>query len=233
MTRLARRMVDLKGVDLRIESTVDRREALPGADFVITTIAVGGHEAWRVDLDIPLRYGFVQTVGDSVGPGGLLWAFCHVPALVGVAKDIEELCPKLWLFNYSNPMSVLCWAVREVTSIQIVGLCHGMMHTRDFLTDYLEVARDSVQILVAGVNHLTWVTSLLVDGENGDPLLEEALEHRGLQDRPVSFKLFQIYGLFPGPSHSHVQEFYPYFVLGGVGRGSLRRKTMLLCASLP
>jgi alpha-galactosidase len=214
MTRIARRMVDVKGASLRIESTVDRREALPGSDFVITTIAVGGHEAWRADLEIPLRHGIVQTVGDSVGPGGLARAFRHVPVLAGVARDMEELCPNAWLFNYSNPMSILCRAVQKVSSIRGVGLCHGMIHTRDFLADYLEVSRNDVQILVAGVNHLTWVTSFLVGGQDGYPLLRQTLARKGPRDRPAAFKLFEIYGFFPGPGHSHVQEFYPYFVSG-------------------
>src|SRR3954471_7230848 len=105
MTRLARRIAEEGGVRLRVEGVTDRREALPGATFVTTTIAVGGVKGWEHDVRIPERYGIYQTVGDSVGPGGVFRALRHVPELVAIARDMEDLCPDAWLFNYTNPLS--------------------------------------------------------------------------------------------------------------------------------
>jgi alpha-galactosidase len=123
MARLAQRMIDQEGADTLLEKTTDRREVLAGADYVITTISVGGQAAWEKDLNIPLKVGIVQSVGDSVGPGGLSRALRHVPVILGVARDMEELCPDAILFNYTNPMSAICRAVARETSIQPTPGC--------------------------------------------------------------------------------------------------------------
>src|SRR5665811_775880 len=103
----AARLADERGVRLKVSGTFDRREALPGADFVTTTIAVGGVRGWETDVRVPEQYGVYQTVGDSVGKGGVFRAMRHVPEIVAIARDMEELCPNAWLFNYTNPMSAI------------------------------------------------------------------------------------------------------------------------------
>jgi alpha-galactosidase len=103
MTRLAERIARERGVALKIVGATDRRKVLPGATFVTTTIAVGSAKAWAKDVRIPEQYGVYQTVGDTVGPGGVFRALRHVPELVAIARDMEELCPDAWLFNYTNP----------------------------------------------------------------------------------------------------------------------------------
>src|SRR3954451_3927136 len=139
MTRLAQRMGRERGVALKIEGTTDRRKVLAGADFVTTTIAVGGVRGWEHDVRIPERYGIYQTVGDSVGPGGVFRALRHVPELVAIARDMEELCPDAWLFNYTNPLTALVRAVQKTTRVKCVGLCHGILTTRELIARDLGV----------------------------------------------------------------------------------------------
>jgi len=218
--RLARQMVAQEGSDLTVEASTDRREMLPDADYVITTISVGGHAAWEKDLKIPLKYGITQTVGDSVGPGGLSRALRHVPVIVGVANDMHELCPEAILFNYTNPMTVICRSVARETETPVVGLCHGAPNTVTYLAEYMGVPRKELEVRVAGINHMIWLTTLLRNGRDAYPELWELYERQGPADRPASFELMELYGLFPGPGHEHIMEFFPWFVTERTGFGA-------------
>lgn len=224
MTRLAQRISDERGGDLRIESGTDRRELLSGASFVTTTIAVGGASAWEQDLRIPERQGIYQTVGDSVGPGGVLRAMRHVPELVSIARDMEQLCPDAWLFNYTNPLSVLVRAVHSTSRIKCAGLCHGVLHTRSALGEAMGVDPADVSVVFAGVNHLSWLLDMRINGADVYPayraLVEEELAdddgarnqdpYAGLQR--VSAHLMEVYGLYPSPGDRHVAEFFAHFL---------------------
>lgn len=213
ITRLTRRMVQERNAELTIEATTDRRRALPGANFVIATIAIDHHNVWGNDIAIPLKYGIAQSVGDSTGPGGILRALRTIPLMVDIACDMEELCPEAWLLNYTNPMSTICRALNRSTDIRTVGLCHGLRGTRRRLAQYLEVREDELSLHAAGINHLTWVLDMRLRGEDAYPLLRERLADKGPEDMPVSFELFRIYGLFPSPGDVHVAEFFPFFLL--------------------
>jgi alpha-galactosidase len=212
MARVAERMIQQEDADLHLEKATDRREVLADADYVITTISVGGQPAWQHDLKIPLKHGIVQSVGDSVGPGGISRAMRHIPLMVNIARDMAELCPNAILFNYSNPMSSICRAVTRETPIQAVGLCHGVTNTRNYLADYMDLPREELEVRVAGINHLVWMVQLLHKGRDAYPKLWDLLAEKGPEERPASFELMEIYGLFPGPGHDHIVEFYPYFL---------------------
>ncbi len=142
---------------MTVSAHTDRREALPGARFVTTTIAVGAAEGWRADLEIPARHGVAQTVGDSVGPGGVLRALRHVPELVAIARDVADLAPAAWLVNYSNPLTANVRAVTRTTDVRTFGLCHGTMHTRAALAADLGVPDKELHTVFAGLNHLCWL----------------------------------------------------------------------------
>src|SRR6185437_561595 len=158
MAGLARRMVAHRDADLHIEATVERAEALTGARFVVSTFAVGGLRPWAEDNRIPFAHGIYQTVGDTVGPGGLSRALRTVPALVELAQDMERHCPDAWLFNYANPMSALIRGVARETGIKVAGLCHGIAAVERFLAGYLGVARQRLRATHVGLNHLCWIT---------------------------------------------------------------------------
>jgi alpha-galactosidase len=112
-----------------VEATLDRRRALDGADYVVTSFQVGGLPATRIDFDVPRRFGLRQTIGDTLGVGGIVRALRTVPVLLAVARDMEELCPDALLLQYVNPMAILCWALAEASSVRSVGLCHSVQHT--------------------------------------------------------------------------------------------------------
>lgn len=224
MVRLAERLNAESGARLTISGTTDRREALPGADFVTTTIAVGGVRGWETDVRIPEQYGVYQTVGDSVGPGGVFRALRHVPEIVAIAKDMEELCPDAWLFNYTNPMSAIVRGVQKATSIKCVGLCHGVLHTRSIIARDLGYAPEDINVVFAGVNHLCWLLDVRARGQDVYPELRAFLREGAKQPVPeavedpydafqyVSAMLTELYGLFPSPGDRHVAEFFPYFL---------------------
>ncbi len=220
VSRLVKRMVNESGADIQIESTTDRREALDSADFVITTILVGGLGVCKTDIDIPMKYGVYQTVGDTVGPGGLVRALRTIPAIVEIARDMEDVCPDAWLFNYSNPLTCLSVAVREATSIKMAGLCHGIRGTIGALSGFLGCSPREIQFLATGVNHLTWLLDLGIQGKDAYPRLRETLHSSDLPGWPISSHLCRIFGYFPSPGDRHVAEFFPYFLTDDTKRGS-------------
>src|SRR5579883_707526 len=124
MVSLVEHVARLRGIGLSASGTTDQRKALSGADFVVVSISTGGFESMRQDLEVPARYGIRQSVGDTVGPGGICRALRNIPVLVGIARDMEELCPEAWLLNLTNPMTTLCRAVTSQTSVKAAGLCH-------------------------------------------------------------------------------------------------------------
>lgn len=225
MADLGRRVATEKGVNLHFEAHTERREALPGARFVATTIAVGAAAGWMHDVEIPARYGIVQTVGDSVGPGGVLRALRHVPELVAIARDVEELAPHAQMINYSNPLTANVRAVTSVTSVKAVGLCHGTMHTLSSLAGDLQVPPGQVHAVFAGLNHLCWLLDIRHGAEDLYPRLRQLVaEKAGAIDAPstsregvhlaVSADLMRTFGLYPAPGDRHVSEFFSWYLRG-------------------
>ncbi len=231
MARLGSRLAEATGSRMRVSATTDRRRALPGATFVVTTIAVGSAAGWRADLDVPAKHGVHQTVGDSVGPGGVLRALRHVPALVSIARDVEELAPQAWLVNYSNPLTANVRAVSRVTGVRAFGLCHGTMHTKAALASELAVPADRLHAVFAGLNHLCWLLDLRVGTEDLYPRLRELVERRAAAGRdavsdpreglhqPVSADLLSTFGRYPAPGDRHVSEFFADYLRERGDRG--------------
>jgi alpha-galactosidase len=211
MARIGARMAEATGSDVQFEAVQDRPLALKGADFVIQSIAVGGLEAWQHDIEIPRRHGIEQTVGDTVGPGGLSRALRVLPPAVELAREMEESCPDAVLFNYSNPMTALCRAVTRETSVQTVGLCHGIDGTLRTLASFVGWEPDQVTCTAAGINHFTWILELRHGTEDGYLALREAAAEVDELPHPLSFRLMEVYGCYPSPGDRHVCEFLPFF----------------------
>lgn len=231
MAQLGNRVAEAAGSQMRVSAATDRRRALTGATFVVVTIAVGSAAGWRADLDVPAQHGVQQTVGDSVGPGGVLRALRHAPELVAIARDVEELAPSAWLVNYSNPLTVNVRAVRRATAVRAFGLCHGTMHTKTALAAELGVPRDEVHAVFAGLNHLCWLLDLRVGTEDLYPRLRELAAQRATVGRaepdsreglhqPVSADLLATFGRYPAPGDRHVSEFFADY-LGRPCEGAL------------
>jgi len=212
-TRLARRMVAETNMDIAVESSTERSDVLPGADYVIQTIAIGGKTAWERDLEIPMKHGIIQPVGDSVGPGGLSRALRILPAVVSICRDMEILCPEAVLMNYSNPNSCVCAAAHQYSDIEVVGLCHGLPGTHRNLANYLGVPFEETKVLAAGVNHFNWILKFLVRGQDGLAMLQEKFDREGApKGMKICASLLKAFGAYPVPGDVHVAEFLPYFL---------------------
>ncbi|MFI5959172.1 hypothetical protein [Cryptosporangium sp. NPDC051539] len=224
MARLGRRIAAEHGSDLRFEAHTDRREALPGARFVTTTIAVGGAEGWNADLAIPAKHGIAQTVGDSVGPGGVLRAIRHVPELVRIAEDVAELAPGATIVNYSNPLTANVRGIARATGQPVIGLCHGTMHTLGALARDLEIPAGELRATFAGLNHLCWLLDLRHGPVDVYPRLRELVAARAGEPKAgegvhqqVSADLLRTLGLYPAPGDRHVSEFFSWYLRGADG----------------
>ena len=235
VTKLAKKMVEYKHQEDRItiSSSTDRTKLLPGADFVVTTIAVGGREAWLNDVKIPRKYGIYQPVGDSVMPGGIARAQRMIPQMVAIARDVEKYCPNAYFFNYSNPMTAITTAVRKVTDVKMIGLCHGVIYGTRYLARMMQVDVKRVSTIGVGLNHLTFFYDIRVDGEDATPRLAEIIQKQkedaeknghvanffnsqlddteipNYLDNPFSWELWQRYHGLPAVVDRHANEFFP------------------------
>ena len=126
--KLVGKMMQAKGAQIPVTAAIDRRAVLAGADYVVTTIAVGGRIGWQRDIEIPRKYGIFQPVGDTALPGGISRAMRMIPQMIAIARDVADLCPDAVFFNYSNPMTAICRAIRKETGVPVIGLCHGVHH---------------------------------------------------------------------------------------------------------
>jgi len=212
-TRLAKRMVIEAEADITIESSTERLDVLPNADFVILTVSVGGKPAWEKDLDIPLKYGIIQPIGDSVGPGGLSRALRLLPVVLDICHDMEDLCPNALLLNYSNPKSCVCSAIHQYSNIRAVGLCHELNATHRELAKYLDAPYEETSVIAAGLNHFNWILNFDVQGQDGLILLRDKFDREGVPENMiVCASLFRIFGAFPIPGDRYVSEFIPWFL---------------------
>ena len=180
----AERLVAAHGAEATIEATLDRRAALAGADYVVTCFQVGGLESTLIDFEIPKRYGLRQTIGDTLGVGGISRALRTIPVLLDVCADMEALCPDALLLQYVNPMAMLCWAVAERSPVRTVGLCHSVQHTTGELAADLGVPAEEIDAHVAGINHLAFFLRLERGGEDLYPALR-AVDPPADQPRPL------------------------------------------------
>jgi alpha-galactosidase len=210
MSKYANKLVRDTGTNIKIETTSDRREALDGSNYVLTTIRVGDN--YDRDIAIPLKYGIDQSVGDTVGPGGVFKALRTAPVLMDICEDIEDVAPDATLLNYTNPMAIACWAIAEATSVPTIGLCHSVQRTTLDLADYMGVSPDRVKGWVAGINHLAWFLRLEVDGQDAYPQLIEAMNNPEIFSRDtVRFEVMKQFGYFVTESTRHMSEYTPYF----------------------
>ena len=198
----------------RVEEHPDRRAALEGADFVINMVQIGMHEATLIDFEIPRKYGLKQTIADSMGIGGIFRGLRTIPFMLDLAGEMRELCPEALLLNYTNPMSILTWAVyRAHPDARVVGFCHNVPYTIREIASYINVPHESLVYEGAGINHIVWLTRLEVDGEDAYPRLFEAMEEPGIYARDkVRFELMRRFGYFVTESSEHNAEYTPYFL---------------------
>ncbi|HDO41795.1 MAG TPA: alpha-glucosidase/alpha-galactosidase [Candidatus Bathyarchaeota archaeon] len=181
ITAFAKRLVEQYGFKTRIESTMNRRVTLEGADYVIVSIRVDGLEAYKLDLE---------------GPGGVFYGLRHIPTILDICYNMEDLCPEAWLINYTNPMAMMCWAIKDGAPV------------------------DELSYWVAGINHMAWFLELKWRGQDAYPILREKFKDPSVYMREdahwagadiVRVEIFKAFGYFNTESSQHMSEYVPYF----------------------
>ncbi len=214
--KYVQRVIDGHNLPAQVTTTTERRLALPNADFVVTSISVGG---WAyagfpatVEVEIPRKFGVEQSVADTIGVGGIFRFLRTAPVQLAVCRDMEELCPEALLLNYTNPMCMLTWLHSASSGIRNVGLCHSVQNTIRELSEYLNVPKEEVDFLCAGINHQAWYLRLRHKGTDLYPALREKLSDEETVARDtVRFELFRHFGYFVTESSRHCSEYHPYF----------------------
>lgn len=215
MHRFIQRMIDENGLGAKVWSTLDRKEALKDADYVVVMFQVGGVDAFQVDYEVPLKFGVDQCIADTLGPGGVMRAQRHIPVLVEMAKEMKELCPNAMLLNYANPMAMCCMALgRVLENGQFIGLCHGVQTTLDLIAGYTGVPKDDIDFLSAGINHMGWFLHLRDkrDGTDLYPKFRELCDKPGFYvNEKVRIEAMRQFGYFMTESTGHLSEYLPWF----------------------
>ncbi len=228
VAQLMERDIAANGVPATIQQTLSRREALEGANYVLSFVRVGGLEAFATDVDIPLKYGVDQCVGDTLGPGGIMYAQRGIPALLGFCKDIREVAdPKCLFLIFSNPMAMLTWACNKYGGVRTVGLCHGVQGGHWQIASGIQgwarkhghigpdetVSKKDVDIICAGINHQTWYVKILWRGIDMVPHLLEAFEmhEKFPRTEKVRIDMLKRFGYYSTESNGHLSEYVPWY----------------------
>lgn len=233
--RYGRKVMTQAGANFSIETTTSLEQSLEGAEFVVVTITTGGLDTMAADLELPEKYGIYQSVGDTVGPGGLSRALRNVPVMVGIAQAMTRHCPDAWLLNLTNPMTVLTRVVgMTAPRLKVVGLCHELFGVRGGLMRMFGGTVDDFEMRVAGINHLIWLLDLTIRGKDGLQMVREFVadgrplpipEARGGWHQPfvdrwkLKLELLDVYGALPAAGDRHLAEFFPYFLTEATGKG--------------
>jgi alpha-galactosidase len=203
----------------KIEATLDRRQALDGADYAISMFQVGGYKPSTViDFEIPKKYGIQQTIADTLGIGGIMRGLRTIPVFLDICKDMEELCPDVMFLQYVNPMAMNTWAINRASRIKTVGLCHSVQGTAEALSEDIGVPYDEINYICAGINHMAFYLRFERDGEDLYPKIREVMEaksygrrYRELGDH-VRYEVLRRTGYFVTESSEHFSEYVPWFI---------------------
>ena len=176
--RALKRIVELGNYPAKVTATLDRVDALRGADAVLVTILAGGTDVWRHDIEIPKQYGVDINVGDTRGPAGIFRALRTIPVMLDIAGDMARYCPNAVMLNYTNPMAMLCRALQRATSIRVTGLCHSVQGTAMMLARWIGAPFHEITYTCAGINHLAWYLKYEWNGRDVYPLIRKAVAER-------------------------------------------------------
>jgi len=213
MEEFARRMLADNGLPGSVWATLDRREAIRDADFVVVMVQVGGVAAFESDYRIPLKYGVDQCIADTMGPGGIFRGLRAIPLLAAIARDMEEVAkPEAMMLQYANPMAINCLALGKVTTVPFVGLCHGVQTTLDLIARYCGVPKDEIGYTCGGINHMDWFLKLEHNGRDLYRVLREVFEKpEYYKNEKVRGEVFRHFGYFMTESTGHLSEYVPWF----------------------
>ena len=216
---VAHKIAEFFGASPKIEATLDRRQALDGADYAISMFQVGGYKPSTViDFEIPKKYGIRQTIADTLGIGGIMRGLRTIPVFLDICKDMEELCPDVMFLQYVNPMAMNTWAINRASKIKTVGLCHSVQGTAEALAEDIGVPFNEINYICAGINHMAFYLKFEHNGEDLYPMIRKVFNeksygrrYRSLADH-VRYEVFNRTGYFVTESSEHFSEYVPWFI---------------------
>ena len=196
----------------KVVATMNRCEALKEADAVICTILAGDVDVWQYDITIPKKFGVDVCVGDTRGPSGVFRALRTIPVMLGICRDMEELCPKAILLNYTNPMAMLCRAMQKETKIRVTGLCHSVQGTAIELAHWIGAPMSEITYVSAGINHQSWFIKFERNGKDAYPALRNAMRNPKIRNAGiVRNEMFLQLGYYVTESSGHNSEYNWWF----------------------
>ena len=198
--------------ECKVTATMDRAEALKGADAVLCTVFNGGIDIWRYDIEIPKKYGVDINVGDTRSVSGIFRALRNIPLMLDICRDIEKYCPRAVFLNYTNPMAMLCGAMQKYANVEVTGLCHSVQGTAHMLAQWLQVPYDELDYTCAGVNHQAFYLKLAHNGVDLYPRLKELMKDPEVYNREqVRNEMLLRLGYYVTESSGHNSEYNPWF----------------------
>jgi len=215
VAEICRRDIAANELKTKITATTNRREALKGANYVFNVVRIGGIEAFQHDIDIPLKYGVDQCVGDTLCAGGIMYGQRGIAALLDFCKDIREVAaPNCLLLNYANPMAMMTWAAIVYSGVRTVGLCHGVQGGVELMARALGIEARDLEVICVGINHQTWYTSVKHKGREVPPSeILAALEKypESARDEKCRIDMMRRFGYFSTESNGHLSEYLPWY----------------------
>ncbi|GHV24178.1 alpha-glucosidase/alpha-galactosidase [Spirochaetia bacterium] len=212
ISAVVKKMIAQKGADVELSVSTDRRDVLAGADYVVSTIGVGGRRSWEQDVFIPREFGIFQPVGDTVGPGGISRALRMIPQLLDIARDVEALCPGAVFFNYSNPMTMNCMGIRRGSKVPVIGLCHGVKNGLRRVAAFMGTPQEDLSYTACGLNHMVFMYHLRRRGKDMFPAFIEKLDAIAPEGRaigPLTADFVREHHTYVVSDDRHFSEFVP------------------------
>ncbi|QNK90237.1 alpha-glucosidase/alpha-galactosidase [Sporosarcina sp. resist] len=214
VTQLCQRDINENGLSISIQATTDRKMALKGAKYIFNVVRIGGLEAFKTDIEIPLKYGIDQCVGDTLSAGGIMYGQRGIAEMLAICKDIREVAAEeCLLLNYANPMAMITWACNQYGGVKTIGLCHGVQHGHQQIADVFNLDKQEVDIICAGINHQTWYIQVKHNGVDLTNKVLEAFEKH--QEFPktekVRIDMLKRFGYYSTESNGHLSEYVPWY----------------------
>jgi alpha-galactosidase len=206
------RIITFGNYPAKVLATMDRVEALKGADGVICTIKVGGLKAIKNDIEIPKKYGVDINIGDTIGPAGIFRALRTIPVMLDICRDIESYCPNAVFLNYTNPMSMLCKAMQSTTNVKVVGLCHSVQDCAAQIAGWIGADVDEISYICAGINHQAWYLTFNWKGKDAYPLIMKSMRNPEIfNQEQVRNEMLLKLGYCVTESSGHNSEYNSWF----------------------
>jgi len=213
---VCRRIVEENKLPAKLTLTADRLKALKDADYVFCVARVGGLEAFAKDVEIPLKYGVDQCVGDTLCAGGIFYAQRTIPVLLDICKDMRKVCPDALLINHTNPLAMNSWAVEKAGGVRYVGLCHGVEGGAHRIAQAFNIPVEELDFVCAGINHQSWYIKASHKGRDLTGRLLRAMEKHPEISRqePVRIDMLRRFGYFSTESNGHLSEYVAWYRKG-------------------